>query len=327
MNAEVFAEWLRRQGHDVIQTASSYWYDVAPRVYQAFPYHWVVNPPESELADVLRERGGIALRYSTDLERPSGRMSYHVVYDKSSYSLASLPKKARHDVSHGLRYATYQPIPMSDLASEGWKLRSETLVRQGRAKAETWEFWQRLCQCAEGLGGFEAWGAIHEGELVAALLAHTCEGTVSILYQQSRTGHLRHGVNNALTYSFTQTVLQRPDARNLFYGLHSLDAPSGVDGFKFRMRYLAKPVRQRVVFSPVVRPFINRLSHGLLKACRNAWPSNSTIAKAEGMVRFHLEGRRPLSEQVWPDGLLHEKEAILGEAAERRVKALQESSA
>jgi len=40
MNIEIFAEWLRHQGHQIHKTQHSYWYDQGPCVYQAFPYHW-----------------------------------------------------------------------------------------------------------------------------------------------------------------------------------------------------------------------------------------------------------------------------------------------
>jgi hypothetical protein len=325
MNAEAFAEWLRRQGHHVVRTASCYWYDAGPRVYQAFPYHWVIDPFAEELADIFRRNRAIALRYSTSLGKPPGQISYHVIYDKTSYPLASLSQDARRNVRKGLGHASYEPISMSSLASEGWKLHSETLVRQGRQQAETKEAWERMCLCAEGLPGFEAWGAIHEGALVAALLAHTVDDTVSVLYHQSRTCHLKYGVNNGLTYSFTQTALQRPGIRCVFYGLHSLDAPPGVDEFKFRMEYLAKPVRQRVVFSPLVRPFINRLSYGSLRICLNLWPGSPTVAKAEGMVRFYLQGKHPLYDQVWPEALRQQKEATLNEVREQGEKASQEN--
>ena len=53
MDAETFAEWLRRQGHRVVHTASCYWYDAGPQVYQAFPYHWIIDPVEDELIDSL----------------------------------------------------------------------------------------------------------------------------------------------------------------------------------------------------------------------------------------------------------------------------------
>jgi len=325
MNADIFAEWLRRQGHRVVRTASSYWYDAGPRVYQAFPYHWVIDPCEEELVDIFRRNNAIALRYSTSLEKPSGQISYHVIYDKPSYLLASLSQDARRNVRHGFGHASYEPISMSSLASEGWKLRYETLVRQGRQQAETREYWERMCLCAENLPGFEAWGAIHEGELVAALLSYAFEDTVNVLHHQSQTRHLKFGVNNALTYFFTQAVLQRPNIRCIFYSLHSLDAPPGVDEFKFRMEYLPKPVRQRVVFSPFVQPFVNRLSYGLLRTCLNMWPGNSKIAKAEGMFRFYLQGKCPLYEQVWPEALLQQKEAILNEVGVQGEKALQEN--
>ena len=54
MNAEIFAEWLRRQGHSVVRTTSSYWYDKSSRVYQAFPYHWIIQPTEEELINFYK---------------------------------------------------------------------------------------------------------------------------------------------------------------------------------------------------------------------------------------------------------------------------------
>ncbi|GAI76210.1 unnamed protein product, partial [marine sediment metagenome] len=42
-----------------------YWYDVGPRVYQAFPYHWIIDPVKDELSQIFRKGKAIALRYST----------------------------------------------------------------------------------------------------------------------------------------------------------------------------------------------------------------------------------------------------------------------
>jgi hypothetical protein len=74
--------------------------EFARGVYQAFPYHWVIDPLEEELVNIFRRNSAIALRYSTSLEKPFGQISYHVIYDKESYPLAALSKKARHDVTH-----------------------------------------------------------------------------------------------------------------------------------------------------------------------------------------------------------------------------------
>ena len=72
MNAETFAEWMRRQGHHVFRTASSYWYDAGPRVLQAFPYHWLITPDEKEIRDLMLRHGIAAVRYSTPLDFPDG---------------------------------------------------------------------------------------------------------------------------------------------------------------------------------------------------------------------------------------------------------------
>ena len=304
MNAEIFAEWLRRQGHKVTKTASSYWVEVGPRVFQAFPYHWVISPVEDEINKLMTDQNIVALRYSTPQASPIGSLSYHVVLEKEQYTQKDLPKKARYDVKKGLSVASVEPISLSRLASEGWNLRRDTLIRQGRSEAETKTDWERLCASAEGLNGFEAWGAIVQGKLVAALLAFFCDGYFSFLYHQSLTEYLPYGVNNALAYVVTSDVIDRPDNNTqIFYGLHSLDAPPSVDEFKFRMGYTAKPLRQRVVFHPWVRPMMNNASHALLRAGMHMRPGNPTLSKAEGMLRFYLQGRLPLSKQSLPPPL------------------------
>lgn len=294
---KVFAEWMRRQGYQVIETASSYWSIAGRRIYQAIPYYGIITPSEEEVRELLLQDKMIALRYSTPLDATLGALSYHVVYEKSEYSQKDLPKKARHDVKKGLSVATIEPISFSRLATEGWELRCDTLIRQQRVGAETEAWWKKLCQTADELQVFEAWGAIVDGKLAACLLGFHCDDYYCVLYQQSRTDYLRFGVNNALTYVITSEVLLRPEARHIFYGLHSLDAPTSVDEFKFRMGYQAKPVRQRVVFNPFFRPLVNQFSHGLLRVALRLRPQSHLFSKAEGMFRFYLNGKLPLALQ------------------------------
>ena len=109
----------------------------------------------------------------------------------------------------------------------------------------------------------------------------------------------------------TKSMLEREDVDSIFYGLHSLDAPASVDEFKFRMNYRAHPVRQRVVFHPWLAPALNRLSHAALRKLVRWRSESSVLPKIEGMVRFHLEGRRGLGEQVWPECLADRRDEIL----------------
>jgi hypothetical protein len=289
MNVEIFAEWLRRQNFVVIKTSSSYWYNQGRGVLQAFPYHWLIEPSDDELNRLLYQGPWIGLRYSTPVFASRGMISYHVILNHSDYSLETLQKKARHDVNKASKSAVVEQVSFSYLANEGWQLREDTLRRQGRLGAETPARWRNLCRAAEGLPGFEAWGVFVGGLLTASLLAFTCDDCCSILYQQSRTAYLSHGVNNLLAFSFSKNALSRPGISTVFYGLHSLDAPKSVDEFKFRMGYVAAPVRQRVVFHPWLTPFFNHVTYALLRRLRNQWPKNPTLAKVEGLVRFYLE--------------------------------------
>jgi hypothetical protein len=301
---DAFAESLQRQGHQVFRTASSYWYNHAPRVLQAFPYHWLIRPAEPELLDLLRENKAICLRYSTPVDAPLGRLSYHVVYENGSYELDALRKVARRDVRKGLRNCSVEPISFKRLADEGWELQLDTWERQQRDPDFSQNTWRTRCLVVADLPGFEAWGALVGRRLAASMTTFHMDGCCYILSQQSHRDYLRACVNNALSFVVVHTMTKRPSIRSTFYGLHSIDAPMTVDAYKFKMGFTAKPVRQRVVFHPWISPAVNRLSHLLLKRLRPLLgPQSYTLAKGEGMMRFFLEGKRPLIEQRLPDGL------------------------
>jgi hypothetical protein len=313
MNADTMAEWMRRQGLRVVCGAGSYWVEVVPHIYQAFPYHWLIRPDDNELKEMHRSLRAAGMRYSAPLDSPEGMVSYHVVHSGKDYSLDHLPQKARYDVRKGLGSFKVEPMSLGRLAAEGWELRHETLIRQRRTQAEPRCWWERLCLSADGLPGVECWGAtdIRTGKLVSSLFAFTCDNCFSILYQQSRTDSLRLGVNNVLLFIVTQEVLKRREINEIFYGLHSLDAPPSVDAFKFRMGFRAKPVRQRVVFHPWLTPFVLRLGHRAVRRLLRLKPEHPLFAKAEGMLRFSIEGKRPLAEQQWPEALAEDKTGLL----------------
>ncbi len=312
MNADIYAEWLRRQGHRVVQTESSYWYDAGPRVLQAYPYHWTIEPTEKELIKLLKEQNAIALRYSAPINSPHGMASYHVVCEDPNYDLATLSRQAKQNVKRGLEFSSIERIPLSRLATEGWQLRKDSLERQGRVGAENEAWWSRLCNSAEDLPGFEAWAAIHDGQLAATFLAFQCDDVFTLPFEQSATAFLENRVNNAIFFSVTRQAIQRQDISSVFFCLHSLDAPCSVDQFKFRMGNTARAVRQRVVFHPWLAPFANRFTHMTVGRLLQRNPGNATLAKAEGMLRFHLEGKRPIEQQEWPEYITGCKAELVG---------------
>lgn len=302
-------EWLRRRGHRVFLSESACWYDAAPRVFQSFPYHPVIDPSPEEIARVLRANRALAVRFSAPPSSSAGKISYHVVCRGPGYGLDSVTRQCRQNIRKGLDYATFGPVPFDRLAGpEGWRLRQETLTRQGRLKAENEAWWRSLCLSAEGLAGFEAWGAVRDGRLVAALIACLVNGSFQMLYQQSLSEHLRFGINNALGFSFARQALARPGVSELFYGFQSLDAGSDVDEFKFRMGFRAEPVRQRIALRRSLRPLVNPALLSVVDILGRAGIGGPKLLKVAGLIRYYVEGRKPASRQDCPECLLERKD-------------------
>ncbi|MBK9209144.1 MAG: hypothetical protein IPL71_12905 [Anaerolineales bacterium] len=208
MNEEIFAEWMRRQGHRVFHTASSYWYDAGPRVLQAFPYHWLITPDEQEIRDLMLGHGIVALRYSTPLDFQNGMVSYHVTLRKP-YELEMLRSQARNGVRRGLDHFKVQQISFERLATEGWVLQQDTLARQDRLRSMTQKEWERICRSAADLPGFEAWAAISNDELAGAVIICRIADVFNVPYAMSHSRFLADHVNNAVFFSVSREILGR----------------------------------------------------------------------------------------------------------------------
>jgi hypothetical protein len=244
------------------------------------------------------------------LESAIGKASYHSIL-KSPYNIEMLRHQARGGIRKGLNNSKIEQISFERLATDGWVLQEDTLERQCRAGSMCQAEWQSLCRSAEGLPGFEAWGAIVEGELAASVLTSRVDDTCYVLFAQSNRKFLNLHVNNALFYTVSCDFLAREGVAGIFFSLSSLDAPDSVDEFKFRMGFSAKAVRQRVVFHPWVKPFANQFTHDIVTRLLARKPSSRTLAKAEGILRFYLQGQLPLGEQPWPECLLEQKDSLM----------------
>jgi GNAT superfamily N-acetyltransferase len=309
MTPEIFAEWLRRQGHRVVRTRSSYWFDSGPRVFQAFPYHWVIRPTEDELRDFFFEENAIGLRYSTDLEAEEGACSYHIVFERPDYGIRDVEASIRAKVRRGLEACQVGPIPLERYATEGWPIERDTRSRQQRHSRHGRAHWDRMIRAAADLDGFEAWGAEVGGRLAASLLFLRIDDCVDMLYQQSLSEFLPQRVNNALLFEATRALAADPGVRLIHNGLHSLDAPPSVDQFKVRLGYSVRPVRQRVVFHPRLAPWMNASASRCFGGLAALYPKSDYLQKAEGLVRFHANGKLSLARQPFPELLAAEREA------------------
>lgn len=308
MTAEIYAEWLRRQGQRVLRTESSYWHSSGAGAYQAFPYQWLIDPTSAEISELLARHRVTVLRYSTRPESQKGYASYAIVFDEGSYDLERMGHRTRKNVRRGLRNCVVEPISFQRLVAEGWELRRDTLERQGRDLGATAGSWGARYIASADFPGFQAWGAYAEKRLAAYLVTFQMEDCISIIDQQSSRKFLDLNVNNAITFVVTQHALRLPGIRSVHYGVESLDAPPRVAEFKFHMGYSARPIRQRVVFHPWIAPFVNRLTYSAMSALSKLRPSDRSFSKARGMLRMYLGDERI--------GLREDRSAVVRSAAE-----------
>lgn len=324
MNAEIFAEWLRRQGMQVHRTDSTFWCEASSRAYQAFPYHWVIQPAEAEIRAFLHSSRALALRYSTPVENPTGMLSYHIVYTAPEYTLDGLDRRTRQNVRKGLKNCRVEPISLEQMAVEGWALEEDTVKRQQRNVQVERSKWLHRYRSAVDLPGFEAWGALVDDRLAATLLTCQIDDCCEMISQQCHRDYLSARVNNALIYMVTETMVRRPAIREIFYTMQSLDAPPSVDEFKLRMGYSVRAVRQRVVFGPRLAPLLIPAASALVSGAARLRPENPSLPKLQGMLHFFMEGNLPLERQEWPETLDKLPEEELSEIRPTGQTAQQE---
>jgi hypothetical protein len=303
MEIDKFALWQERQGNKVIRTESSLWYEAGPHVFQAFPYDWLISPSEKELHDLLVKNNIAAIRFSTPTEALLGKSSYHII-KKQPYTIECLKNKSRKNILLGLSRCNVEEISFTRLSKEGWVLQQNTLERQNRTDSMDQKKWENICLSADGIPGFSAWGAYVNGEMAASLLTACIGDTAYFLYSLSHEKFLDLRVNHVIFFEVTQQLLQKEGINKAFFTVQSLDAPKSVDDFKFRIGLEPIAVRQRVVFHPILAPFINSFSHKLVLDLMNISKKKSFLAKMEGIIRFYLEGKRPINQQDPPECLL-----------------------
>jgi len=290
MNAENFAVFLSRQGHHIVKTESCYWYNAQPGFYFYFPYHRLVDPSEEELKKILWGERCIGMRFFTPMECV-GKSSYLIVCSDKNYDITSVDANyARRQTRRGLENFEIRPFSFKELAEQGNQLNFDTLTRQGRdPRILSERKWRLYCDSTKGLEGFEAWGAFTDGKLASFLMGFQMEDHFTILYQSSATEYLRLYPNNALIYTVTKLKLSSPEINAISYGPESLDAPESLDTFKFRMGYTKRPMKQRIVFNPLIRPFIGRPLYKLAQLAADIRLQSDTLRKVDGILRFYRD--------------------------------------
>lgn len=288
MDAEVFGQFMQRLGYRIIKTASAYWYNVGPLCYLNFPFHRTIMPTSEELSVLWRSPRVMVVRYSTDLEG-RGYSSYRFVCRSRDYDLHSLPSNVRNQVRTGLKKCKVRLIDYDLLMREGLDVYVDTMRRQSRKVTDDLaEYWRRYCEAAALTPGMEAWGAFVGNELAAYLIGFIMDGCYNIFIHRSHRDLLGHYPNNALVYTVVQSALERTEIDEVSYGLESLQSElDGLVRFKIGMGFTKEPIRQSVVFRPLIHPVI-KVSAGVIFGIARKYPDNEAFRKLSGLTRFAL---------------------------------------
>jgi hypothetical protein len=287
--AEPFAHFLARTGHHVLHGAGAYWYDASPGFLLSLPSHRLLSPAERELRAVMRQRPCAGVRFPAPLDGP-GKLSYQIVCDTPEFAIESLSANARSKVRRGLRRCEVGAVPFSAIAAQGQTADRDTLARQERPVRLAGDAWERFWAAATTTPGMEGWAAFTGGHMAAFLVSVQFDDTVELLLARSRSDCLDAYPNNALIFTVTQALLTRPGVRRVTFGLESLEPVGPLDQFKFGMGFRRAPLRQRVVFHPIVQ--IMLAARPLRSAlCRVAATRSAGFwRKALGLVQFAESG-------------------------------------
>lgn len=288
---EPFAHFLSATGHRVLRGAGAYWYDASRGFFLATPSHRQLRPSDEELAALFRHQPCAGLRFAAPLDGP-GKLSYQIVCDVRDYGLDVLSGNVRSKVRRGLRRCEITPVTWATIAAHGITADRETLARQQRSVRLVGPAWDAYWAAAAASSTMEAWGAFVGGELAAFLITVLVDDSVEFLLARSRTDSLEAYPNNALVFEVARRMLVERGLRQITFGLESLEDVEALDQFKYGMGFRRAPLRQRVIFHPMLRGILRAAS---ARAAVRRWAGGREGRggfwhKAVGLLRFAEEG-------------------------------------
>jgi hypothetical protein len=258
---EQYATFLRLMGHRVVQTRSSIWIDIRPRIFQPAPPFNLPHIEKDEARSVLRQTNAIGCRWfartqaSSESEAVTGTTLYLA---REPYDVAHLPHSARHQTRRGLERVEVRRQKLDEaLEPLAFVVYSDTMKRLGLlgTDAQIGRKWKTWVKAIRESCGLDFWAAWHEGQMVAfAVTIDTPLGKEFVL-TRSLQAALSLYPNNALIYTITKDALDH-GAPLVSLGLSAFAGEKpGLRHFKINMGYEAVILKENHVWHPLMRPF------------------------------------------------------------------------
>lgn len=292
MASQPLARFLARTGHRVLSVDGVDWYDGSRGFFLSIPSHRELAPTDTAMAEIFAAGGVYGLRFPAPLSGP-GKLSYQIVCDDSQYGIESLSGNVRSKVRRGLKRCEVRPAPFDEVARLGVQADRDTMIRQGRVPKWVGPAWDEFWEAAAATEGMEVWAAFVDRELAAYLVTVTfADGAVEFMLARSRSEFLNAYPNNALIFACTEEMLRCRRVPLVTFGLESLEPVGALDEFKFGMGFRKKPLRQRVVFHPILRRLLAPalVRRALVRLGSGRGPEGGFWRKAIGLLQFAEEG-------------------------------------
>jgi hypothetical protein len=216
------------------------------------------------------------------------------------YSIARLSANTRSKIRRGLNANEVRRLSGAELARSGERAFLDTVERQGRAGQYRLDRWHRLLAAADATSGVEIWSAWRGKVLAAYLFVLVFEDRCELYEARSRNDELRHYPNNALVYWVTEEMLVRRRLAEATFGIQGLEDVPSLDHFKLTMGFTRRPIRQRVVFHPVLRAALTipPLRAALNVVAAQPW-SPPLWRRARGLLHFASDSYDEDHAEVW----------------------------
>jgi len=296
MNADRMREFFERAGYHVARTASADWYLPGDRVYKNFPYGKAVLPTPDETAALVRQDRIIGIEFHND--SGIGVSSGIWVVRDPAYGLHSLQRQFRQRMTRALEQKEVRRIDFDELCRLGMAANRESLARLRYADPHLSDpvLWKRLCTAGRdtpGAGAFASFGPQGlTSYLVYFIVDDTCYGLISKSLDAARAT----GSNNALYFTYTQTMICHPGVAAVSMGPQAVPPLPGLDRIKRHAGYRLEPRNVAVVLRPRAHALIASAVGGLaMRLGSSLFGERTFLSRAQAlrvMVRATDEGMR-----------------------------------
>lgn len=257
MKTEGFIAFLEAQGLRVFEAQGALWTEKRAFFLENFPPHRRAHLDDFGVYQLFA-RGAAAIRYTCSEEE--GESTYEYVCAKDSFSLESLSPDARRRIRRGLESCDVRPVECDLIARFGCAINKSTLSRQGRAGRNLFTeeaLWKQYMLACARIPCVEALGAFVKNRLIGYSISVTADDYCYLHHTQAYTEYLKYSPVNALTYSITKMMLERPGINFVSQGLEAFFPQPELERFKLSMGFGKRELCRRLVINPLARPLFS----------------------------------------------------------------------